>query len=81
MRYFSFHPRYLSDDVGHAARILHTGSHMNGAFGVGGRLHMAVIDDIAQYLEKSPKLVGFIERLRKHGKKTFLLTNSSLPFM
>ncbi|KAI7885017.1 HAD-superfamily hydrolase [Lichtheimia hyalospora FSU 10163] len=77
----SFHPRYLSDDVGHAARILHTGSHMNGAFGVGGRLHMAVIDDISQYLEKSPKLVGFIERLRKHGKKTFLLTNSSLPFI
>lgn len=49
--------------------------------GIGGRLHMAVMTDISKYLERAPKLVGFLEKLKKHGKKTFLLTNSSLPFM
>ncbi|KAI9278070.1 HAD-superfamily hydrolase [Sporodiniella umbellata] len=71
-----FHPRYLSDDVKHAARILHTSAH-----GVGGTLHMEMMKDISKYLERSPKLVGYIEKLRKNGKKTFLLTNSSLPFI
>ncbi|KAI8145840.1 HAD-superfamily hydrolase [Fennellomyces sp. T-0311] len=77
----SFHPRYLSDDVSQAARILHSGANMSGAYGIGGRLHHAVLADISQYLEKSPKLVGFLEKLKKSGKKTFLLTNSSLPFI
>ncbi|KAG1380926.1 hypothetical protein G6F61_003623 [Rhizopus arrhizus] len=72
----SFHPRYLSDDVKHAARILHTSEYR-----IGGTLHMEVMKDISKYLERSPKLVGYIEKLRKNGKKTFLLTNSSLPFI
>lgn len=42
---------------------------------------MAVVRDIPQFLEKSPKLVAFLEKLRNNGKKTFLLSNSSLPFM
>ena len=54
---------------------------MNSAFGIGGRLHHAVVNDISNYLEKAPEMVGFLEKLRKHGKKTFLLTNSSFPFM
>ncbi|KAI9497803.1 5' nucleotidase family-domain-containing protein [Zychaea mexicana] len=77
----SFHPRYLSDDLNQAARILHTGSNMNSAFGIGGRLHHAVLSDIPNYLEKSPQLVHFLKKLKKNGKKTFLLTNSSLPFI
>lgn len=78
----SFHPRYLSDDVSQAARILHTGSAMGATHHhIGGRLHMAVVNDVPQFLEKSPKLVGFLEKLKHNGKKTFLLSNSSLPFM
>ncbi|CEI95718.1 hypothetical protein RMCBS344292_09897 [Rhizopus microsporus] len=72
----SFHPRYLSDDVNHAARILHTGAH-----GIGGTLHMEVMKDISKYLERAPKLVGYLETLKKNGKKTFLLTNSTLSFI
>lgn len=74
--YFSFHPRYLSDDVAHAARVLHTGEH-----GIGGTLHMAIMNDISTYLARSPRLVGYLENLRKNGKRTFLLTNSTLPFI
>lgn len=72
----SFHPRYLSDDVNHAASILHTGAH-----GIGGTLHMAVMEDVSVYLERAPQLVGYLENLRKNGKKTFLLTNSSFAFI
>ncbi|KAI8091108.1 HAD-superfamily hydrolase, partial [Gilbertella persicaria] len=72
----SFHPRYLSDDVSTAARILHTGAH-----GIGGTLHMEVMQDMSLYLERAPKLVGYLEHLRKQGKKTFLLTNSTYAFI
>ncbi|KAI8094409.1 HAD-superfamily hydrolase [Thamnidium elegans] len=72
----SFHPRYLSDDISYAAAILHTGNH-----GIGGTLHKKVMKDMSTYLERSPKLVGYLENLRKKGKKTFLLTNSSLSFI
>ncbi|KAG2223129.1 hypothetical protein INT45_005685 [Circinella minor] len=86
MQYFKekdirIHPRYVFDDLNQAAKMLHTGSNMNSAFGIGGRLHHAVVNDISNYLEKAPKMVGFLEKLRKHGKKTFLLTNSSFPFI
>ncbi|KAI7901270.1 HAD-superfamily hydrolase [Cokeromyces recurvatus] len=72
----NFHPRYLSDDVNIAARILHTGAH-----GIGGTLHLDVMKDLPRYLERSPKLVDYLEHLRKQGKKTFLLTNSTLAFI
>ncbi|KAI9354431.1 HAD-superfamily hydrolase [Pilaira anomala] len=72
----NFHPRYLSDDISYAARILHTGNH-----GIGGKLHETIMRDMSTYLERSPKLVGYLENLRKNGKKTFLLTNSTLPFI
>lgn len=72
----SFHPRYLSDDVSTAARILHTGAH-----GIGGTLHIDVMKDMSCYLERAPKLVGYLENLRKRGKKTFLLTNSTNAFI
>ncbi|KAI9304055.1 HAD-superfamily hydrolase [Cunninghamella echinulata] len=72
----SFHPRYLSDDISQAAKILHT-----GLTNLGGRLHAAINKDISKYLEPSPKVVSFLENLRKNGKKTFLLTNSTLPFI
>ncbi|KAI9481094.1 MAG: HAD-superfamily hydrolase [Benjaminiella poitrasii] len=72
----NFHPRYLSDDVSTAARILHTGAH-----GIGGTLHLEVMKDMPRYLERSPQLVDYLEHLRKQGKKTFLLTNSTLAFI
>ncbi|KAI8098731.1 HAD-superfamily hydrolase [Halteromyces radiatus] len=74
----SFHPRYLCDDVSHAARILHIGSRLTG---MGGRLHASINKDIAKYLDPSPKLVEYLQHLRKGGKKTFLMTNSTLPFI
>ncbi|CAO3623294.1 unnamed protein product [Cunninghamella echinulata] len=77
----SFHPRYLSDDISQAAKILHTGLTNLGSHGIGGRLHAAINKDISKYLEPSPKVVSFLENLRKNGKKTFLLTNSTLPFI
>ncbi|OAD07178.1 hypothetical protein MUCCIDRAFT_107779 [Mucor lusitanicus CBS 277.49] len=72
----NFHPRYLSDDVSTAARILHTGAH-----GIGGTLHIDIMKDMSCYLERAPKLVGYLENLRKRGKKTFLLTNSTNAFI
>jgi FMN phosphatase YigB (HAD superfamily) len=75
---FSFHPRYLCDDVNQAARIVHTGSHL---MGMGGRIHTTINRDISRYLDPAPKLVEYLENLRKGGKKTFLMTNSTLPFM
>ncbi|KAI8984441.1 5' nucleotidase family-domain-containing protein [Mycotypha africana] len=74
--HMNFHPRYLSDDVSTAARILHTGTH-----GIGGTLHLEIMKDISSYLERAPQLVGYLEHLRKHGKKTFLLTNSTAAFI
>ncbi|ORY98062.1 HAD-superfamily hydrolase [Syncephalastrum racemosum] len=79
-RHISFHPRYLSDDVNQAARILHVGTSI-GAHGIGGQLHEAIMNDVPRYLEKNPRLVSFLERLKNNGKKTFLLTNSSFPFI
>ncbi|SAM07108.1 hypothetical protein [Absidia glauca] len=74
----SFHPRYLCDDVNQAARIVHTGSHL---MGMGGRIHTTINRDISRYLDPAPKLVEYLENLRKGGKKTFLMTNSTLPFI
>ncbi|ORZ08872.1 HAD-superfamily hydrolase [Absidia repens] len=74
----SFHPRYLCDDVSQAARIVHTGSHL---MGMGGRIHTSINNDISKYLDPAPKLVEYLENLRKAGKKTFLMTNSTLPFI
>ncbi|KAI7870738.1 HAD-superfamily hydrolase [Spinellus fusiger] len=76
----SFHPRYVSDDVMHAASILHTSS-SRSAYEIGGPLHEAIVKQIPAYLDKAPHLVGLLEHLRSNGKKTFLLTNSSLPFI
>ncbi|KAI7893666.1 HAD-superfamily hydrolase [Mucor mucedo] len=72
----SFHPRYLSDDIHHAATILHTGT-----YGIGGTLHETIMKDISAYLKRSPHLVRYLETLRKNGQSTFLLTNSTLPFI
>ncbi|ORZ13673.1 5' nucleotidase family-domain-containing protein [Absidia repens] len=74
----SFHPRYLCDDVSQAARVVHTGSHL---MGMGGRIHSAINKDISRFLDPAPKLVEYLENLRKGGKKTFLMTNSTLPFI
>lgn len=36
----------------------------------------AVLSDIAKYVEKNPSLSVLLDRLRKQGRKLFLLTNS-----
>ncbi|RUS21625.1 5' nucleotidase family-domain-containing protein [Endogone sp. FLAS-F59071] len=74
----NFHPSYLYDDVRAAARILHSGSSRGG---IGGLLHHRVMENVEQYLERSTKLVQYLENLTRNGKKLFLLTNSSFPFI
>jgi FMN phosphatase YigB (HAD superfamily) len=37
--------------------------------------------DLSSYLKRAPKLVGYFETLKKHNKKTFLLTNSTSAFI
>ncbi|ORX63032.1 HAD-superfamily hydrolase [Hesseltinella vesiculosa] len=76
-----FHPRYLCDDVSQAARILHTGTNIWSTHGYGGRLHATINRDVSRYLDPSSKLVTFLTKLRQRGKKIFLMTNSTLPFI
>ncbi|KAF7726614.1 5'-nucleotidase domain-containing protein 3 [Apophysomyces ossiformis] len=81
----NFHPRYLSDDVNTAARILHNGYNLS-MHGVGGRLHIEVMRDISKYLEKAPKLlvyfyVGNDYTLRAVGHLTFELRNKGMSYL
>ncbi|CAG8505855.1 4659_t:CDS:10 [Ambispora gerdemannii] len=73
-----FHPRYLVEDIRAAARIIHLGASRDG---IGGQLHHMIINNIPEFLEKAPRLVAYLEKLRAQGKKLFLLTNSSFAFV
>lgn len=42
---------------------------------------MEIIKNVSKYLERNSDLVGYLENLRKNGKKTFLLTNSTSAFI
>ncbi|KAJ1961045.1 hypothetical protein IWQ62_004004 [Dispira parvispora] len=71
-----FHPRYLADDIRGMAGILH------GQGGVGpGPLHQRMMERIEDYLEPNPLIVNYLQRLKRQGKKLFLLTNSSFDFV
>ncbi|KAJ1981616.1 hypothetical protein H4R34_001998 [Dimargaris verticillata] len=71
-----FHPRYLAEDIRRMAVFLHGGG------GIGpGPLHRRIMQDIEQYLEPNAQIVQYLNRLKSHGKKTFLLTNSSFEFV
>ncbi|GAB5587362.1 hypothetical protein Unana1_02262 [Umbelopsis nana] len=75
-----FHPRYLVDDVQKASNILHQWSSLKSR-GIGGQLHQRVLEDMTSYLTKQSSIVSYLEDLRRNGKKTFLLSNSSFPFI
>ncbi|KAG2188259.1 hypothetical protein INT44_001012 [Umbelopsis vinacea] len=75
-----FHPRYLADDVQRASDIVHQWSPLQSR-GIGGQLHNRVVRDMSTYLTKQPSMVRYLEDLRRNGKKTFLLSNSSFPFI
>jgi len=58
--------RNLFDDVRHA---IHT-SHIDDS------MKIEVINNLEKYIEPNPKLAVLLDRMRKQGRKTFLLTNS-----
>jgi HAD superfamily 5'-nucleotidase-like hydrolase len=73
-----FHPRHLVDDLNAAAEYIHSGSAATGQLGL---LHQTVLKNIDKYLNASPKTTAYLEKLRRHGKKTFLVTNSGFEFI
>jgi hypothetical protein len=70
-RHADFSPRYLYQDVRSALEWVH----------VSGALHNDIIERPHHYLEDNEQLAPFLQRLRKHGKTVFLLTNSPFKFV
>ncbi|KAF1316236.1 5'-nucleotidase domain-containing protein, partial [Globisporangium splendens] len=48
---------------------------------VSGMMHKAVAQDLEKYIEPNPMLLPLLERIRKSGKKMFICTNSSFPYI
>jgi hypothetical protein len=72
----SFHPQHLADDVRLVSEMVH------GGIGIGiAPLHQAIIDEIERYLEPNPQLLVYLENLRKHDRRLFLLTNAGFEFV
>ena len=67
----SFDPRYIYEDVRKSIDIIHRN----------GQLHRAIVEDLKSYLRSTDNLVPLLLRLRKAGRKTFLLTNSPYSFV
>mmetsp|Transcript_46011 Transcript_46011/g.115829 ORF Transcript_46011/g.115829 Transcript_46011/m.115829 type:complete len:559 (-) Transcript_46011:65-1741(-) len=44
-------------------------------------LHATIQQDVKRYLRRQSGMTSFLTKLREHGKTTFLLTNSRLPFV
>jgi HAD superfamily 5'-nucleotidase-like hydrolase len=65
-----FDPSYVFDDVMKAKDYVHDGV-----------LHQDIMNNLTAYLRVQPELSEFFQRLRSSGKKLFLLTNSSFPFV
>ncbi|EGC28492.1 hypothetical protein DICPUDRAFT_160087 [Dictyostelium purpureum] len=63
----SFEPRIIYEDVTKAVGKVH----------LGGGLHDQIIENLPLYLNKHPLLGDFLLKLKKAGKKLFLLTNNS----
>lgn len=70
-RRISFDPRYIYEDVRKSIEFIHRS----------GDLHRAIVEDFSLYLRKTENLVPLLLKLRKAGKKTFLLTNSPYQFV
>ncbi|KJE94852.1 5'-nucleotidase domain-containing protein [Capsaspora owczarzaki ATCC 30864] len=66
-----FHPEYLYMDVAHAVSEVHSRRQM----------HLEVIRNVGHYVHPSPNLENLLSTMRQHGKKVFLLTNSSFSFV
>lgn len=66
----SFHPEILYLDVTQAISSIHPILHRN-----------LTPDVIGQYLEKNEELPIFLEHLKKHNKKMFVITNSPFSFV
>lgn len=64
-------PSFLYTDVSKAVYYVHAS----------GLLHKEILKDLPKYLDKTDDLVEFFGRLKDYKKKTFLLTNSSIPFI
>ncbi len=60
----------LADDVTYAVDISHRD----------GTLKTAVKDNLEHYVIKDPEIVATIERLKKYGKKLWLITNSDYNY-
>ncbi|DBA05282.1 TPA: hypothetical protein N0F65_007444 [Lagenidium giganteum] len=48
---------------------------------LGGRMHKVVAQDLPKYIEPNKGLRPLLERIRSSGKKMFLCTNSSFPYI
>lgn len=70
-RRISFDPRYIYEDVRRSIDTIHRN----------GTLHGAIVEDFSMYLRKTDTLVPLLLKMRKAGKKMFLLTNSPYPFV
>eukprot|EP00127_Corallochytrium_limacisporum_P001108 Clim_evm19s39 gene=Clim_evmTU19s39 len=70
-RNISFDPSYVFNDVVAAIRHIH----------ISGQLHREVIENKYKYLETRHDLRDQIQKLKKQGNTTFLLTNSSYTFV
>jgi hypothetical protein len=66
-----FDPALVVSDVSSAIGSIH----------ISGLLHRSIAADIGRYLKPNPAIAQLMRRLRAHGKRTFLLTNSSFEFV
>uniref|UniRef100_A0A7S3GA12 5'-nucleotidase domain-containing protein n=1 Tax=Palpitomonas bilix TaxID=652834 RepID=A0A7S3GA12_9EUKA len=83
----SFDPLMVFKDVRFALNKVHSGATEMQHGDVYGKkslykgIHWKVMEEPDKYLEACPRLVEYICRLREHGKKVFILTNSPYQYL
>lgn len=70
-RDIEYEPIALVEDVNQAITNVH----------LSGEMHKEVALDLPKYIEPNPTLRPLLERIRNSGKKSFLCTNSSFPYI
>ncbi|KAG7383495.1 5'-nucleotidase domain-containing protein 3 [Phytophthora boehmeriae] len=70
-RDIEYEPIALVEDVHQAIANVH----------LSGEMHREVAQDPPKYIEPNPTLRPLLERIRSSGKKSFLCTNSSFPYI
>ncbi|KAF1785261.1 HAD-like domain [Phytophthora cactorum] len=70
-RDIEYEPIALVEDVNQAITNVH----------LSGEMHKEVARDLPKYIEPNPALRPLLERIRDSGKKSFLCTNSSFPYI